>query len=308
MRGKTTLYVEMLGKFVSGQRDAVSQIKSALANDDHGTAERLAHTLKGIAGNIGASALQSAAQAVEASIREGSSVESELDVLAGHLDAIVIALETSLPSTVAPPTQTVHAPLSDAETSEIIEKLRSLLEDNDADAEDFASHNAAALRSILPKQAADILRLISNFDFDKALALLPKDMSNTSETPSPSFPDQPVFPELDLDIFDPNQMGPLYKWNMSHLKTVITGFLSDASSKVEKLSTMPLDGDLSPIREIAHGLKGTSKTAGATRLGRLAGDLEDVAKAGDAKTSADLISLLTPTLAELETTLKTIFI
>lgn len=56
--GNRSLYRSLLQKFAAGQRDCVERIRVALAADDWALAERLAHTLKGVSGNIGASTLQ----------------------------------------------------------------------------------------------------------------------------------------------------------------------------------------------------------------------------------------------------------
>ena len=52
--GNRKLYVKILRQFVEQQGPANDQVADALATGDHALAERLAHTLKGVAGNIGA--------------------------------------------------------------------------------------------------------------------------------------------------------------------------------------------------------------------------------------------------------------
>jgi len=68
--GNKRLYLSMLRKFVAGQKSAVAEILKTLATDDRDSAERLAHTLKGVSGNIGAGGLQSLAEMLETAIRE----------------------------------------------------------------------------------------------------------------------------------------------------------------------------------------------------------------------------------------------
>ncbi|MDD2711908.1 MAG: response regulator, partial [Simplicispira sp.] len=50
--GKKSLYLSMLRKFVTGQASVLEDVKAALNEGDWMTAERLAHTLKSVAGNI----------------------------------------------------------------------------------------------------------------------------------------------------------------------------------------------------------------------------------------------------------------
>ena len=52
--GNRKLYLKLLRQFIEQQGPAVEQITEALARGDIALAERLAHTLKGVAGNIGA--------------------------------------------------------------------------------------------------------------------------------------------------------------------------------------------------------------------------------------------------------------
>ena len=52
--GNRKLYVKILRQFAEQQGPALDQVADALAKGDHALAERLAHTLKGVAGNIGA--------------------------------------------------------------------------------------------------------------------------------------------------------------------------------------------------------------------------------------------------------------
>src|SRR6516164_6042262 len=51
--GNKRLYVDLLGQFVARQGGAGAQIAAALENGDRRLAERLAHSVKGVAGNLG---------------------------------------------------------------------------------------------------------------------------------------------------------------------------------------------------------------------------------------------------------------
>ena len=66
--GNRKLYLKLLRQFVDQQGQAPARITDALASSDHATAERLAHTVKGVAGNLGAGVVQAAAGALEQAI------------------------------------------------------------------------------------------------------------------------------------------------------------------------------------------------------------------------------------------------
>ena len=64
------LYLSMLGKFVEGSRGFVSGLQETLAQGDHKSAKRAAHTLKGSAAQIGAENLRSCAEQLEQAISQ----------------------------------------------------------------------------------------------------------------------------------------------------------------------------------------------------------------------------------------------
>jgi two-component system sensor histidine kinase/response regulator len=147
--GKEAVYTKMLRKFMSGQHDAVALIKWALASDDWEDAERLAHTLKGVAGNLGATVVQSDAAALEAALQKRAPLE--------NLEALACAAELSLSELMAALQAQVPEPArvdaSDAEVSRlgtVVEELRSLLKNDDAAAVDVFGDNTALLKFAYP--------------------------------------------------------------------------------------------------------------------------------------------------------------
>lgn len=98
--GNVALYYSLLEKFRINEKQVVSQIREALTANDPKTAERLAHTLKGIAGTLGAESLQSRAEQLENNIKNGvfdnfESLMSQVDQEVGNLiKSIDSAIET----------------------------------------------------------------------------------------------------------------------------------------------------------------------------------------------------------------------
>ena len=81
--GKIKMYQKTLKKVIESETDVVQRLQESLALKDHETAIRIAHTLKGVAGNIGALSLQTAATNVESAIKESdpSKIESAITEL-----------------------------------------------------------------------------------------------------------------------------------------------------------------------------------------------------------------------------------
>jgi PAS domain S-box-containing protein len=98
--GKKPLYESMLRKFITGQKSVVAEIAGALQENAWEDAERLAHTLKGVAGNIGATTVASIATQLESALKERQThlqIEVYLKLLAPPLDHLIGQLEQHLP-------------------------------------------------------------------------------------------------------------------------------------------------------------------------------------------------------------------
>ena len=104
MMGKKPLYLTMLRKYAAGQSTCVQNIRDALHAQDLATAQRVAHTLKGVSGTIGATQVAASAAAVEHAIRERcpeTEIELALTELERPLAAFIAGLEAwfiSLPA------------------------------------------------------------------------------------------------------------------------------------------------------------------------------------------------------------------
>ena len=87
--GNRRLYLKLLRQFVDEESDAAERIRATLAAGDRATAERMAHTVKGVGGNLGANDVEAAAADVERAVREGTPpVEPLTERLAGALSAL----------------------------------------------------------------------------------------------------------------------------------------------------------------------------------------------------------------------------
>ncbi len=164
------LYRRLLVKFKNNQRDFHDTFVQALDSDDTQSAKRLAHTLKGLAGSIGAEAVQEAAAALEAACNddtERSTAEQLLARLDGELRPLIEALETLKPETAAPKEEKAV----DNETlAQLLSELKPLLEDDDADAL-AVLEKLKELTGITPYQE-HLERLgaaLESYDFETAL-------------------------------------------------------------------------------------------------------------------------------------------
>jgi two-component system sensor histidine kinase/response regulator len=171
--GNRKLYLKLLRQFIEQQGPALEQITAALAKGDIQLAERLAHTLKGVAGNIGAKSVQSAAGALEKLIRDralSSAVETTKKDVAAVLDPLLAQLRAALQTSPTEVPTAIAAPSADpAKSREAAAQLNKLLGEFDPGATDFIEQHQAALRPLFPGDAwAQFEQLIQSYAFADA--------------------------------------------------------------------------------------------------------------------------------------------
>ena len=106
MAGKAGLYMAILRRYVDGQRDIGQHIRQALGRGNRATAHKLAHTLKGVSANVGATRVQQQAAALEQAIRGGEPLEAlqtRLVELELPLNDLIESLEAQLGNGGGPP-------------------------------------------------------------------------------------------------------------------------------------------------------------------------------------------------------------
>jgi len=177
--GNQTLYLRLLQKFLSGQRDVSTRITQALAANDQATAERLAHTLKGVAGQIGATAVQQAADVLETALHNGSAPGALVPLqekVAGQLAPLISALHEAMASHNTQAAESAAIPPE--QLQQIYQQLQNLLLDDDAQVVDLLNQYAAALQQGLGPAYGTIQRAVSNYDFGVALDALRSAMAD----------------------------------------------------------------------------------------------------------------------------------
>jgi HPt (histidine-containing phosphotransfer) domain-containing protein len=95
--GNVALYYSLIEKFKANEH-VVLKIREAMAAGDLKTAERLAHTLRGIAGTLGAESLQSEAEQLENKFKNGSlrDVESLLTKVDREVTSLIAKIDQAI--------------------------------------------------------------------------------------------------------------------------------------------------------------------------------------------------------------------
>ncbi|AXC14565.1 Sensory box histidine kinase/response regulator [Acidisarcina polymorpha] len=173
--GNKRLYRDLLAQFAEKQGNAADQIIQALETGDRQSAERIAHTVKGVAGNLGILKAQAAAAELEKSLRDNQTpTPAKLKEFASLLQLQTESIKKALGRTEpTKPAAAVIQAFDPVAVNAAIVRLTELLESSDADAEEaFAALQGALAGQAEEAELEPIGAAIREFDFDAALARL----------------------------------------------------------------------------------------------------------------------------------------
>jgi signal transduction histidine kinase/DNA-binding response OmpR family regulator/HPt (histidine-containing phosphotransfer) domain-containing protein len=174
------LYRRLLLKFLHGQSTFAADFHAAQLNPDRTAARRMVHTLKGMAGNIGARRVQAAAQLLETACAESAADDHQELLLQGVLDElrpVITALKVldgdALPAAAAPASPAAPQSAIDAQAlQEHATRLRALLAGSDTEALELWDQHSDLFKAAWPHHYRRIGNGLAEMDLDEALAAL----------------------------------------------------------------------------------------------------------------------------------------
>jgi CheY-like chemotaxis protein len=174
--GNQTLYLKLLRQFVDQQADAPERLAGELKAGDLATAERTAHTVKGIAANLAIADVQTSAGALEKGIREHAPPE-RLEELRQHFSEVVFDFFARLrPVLGSVPTAapTVSASAADpAQTQGIVAQMLKELAAFDTAATESLETHRTTLAALFPSgEFTRFEKQVQDYSFAEAQALL----------------------------------------------------------------------------------------------------------------------------------------
>jgi HPt (histidine-containing phosphotransfer) domain-containing protein len=162
----------MLRQYAEDQANTATALRAALAAADAKTAERLAHTLKGVSATLGIKPASEAAAVVEDRIRHDrlEGIDDDLMALEQATAAVIVSIRAAL-SPAAP--AAAPEPADMAVVIPLLGRLEALLADSDGAALDCVLEAPEVLARVLnAEELAGLTREVQNFAFDAALAQL----------------------------------------------------------------------------------------------------------------------------------------
>jgi len=160
------LYRELVQRFVEDHTAAAQEIRGLLEERRDDEARRRAHTLKGVAGNLGAKQVQRLADGIHAALPADN---EQLEPLLGELEQALAEIAADFKR---------NAPVADATPDATprhvdLQRLRALIEDSDANALDYLMEVRGALAATHGATLIDGLHeALKSYDFERALDAL----------------------------------------------------------------------------------------------------------------------------------------
>ena len=182
-QGRTDLYARLLRRFAQSQADFLSRFEAARQGPDPAAMQRLAHTLKGVAGNIGAKAVYKAAMLLEEACAADHGPGSDLTVLLQDVEVTLTPLLRALERWDQTSGQRVALAPAQARVDRAVTTVdhalqvwRKALESGDPACVDQWFEHQTAWRARLAGCGDEFLKetekALLNFDFERVLALL----------------------------------------------------------------------------------------------------------------------------------------
>ncbi len=186
LSGNSRSYANLLKRFADDYRDAAKELARLLDSGDMEALRHQVHSIKGVAGNLGAAEVESAARDMEQAI-----VQGEKD-LADRLGKLASAL--------APPLEVLARffveqaqPLGGVFSGEkapplpegALDRLAELLSINDTGTEEAFEEIRDTLFAVVPDITGELEKKIQNFDFKGALGSLKNLIDRLEEGPKP---------------------------------------------------------------------------------------------------------------------------
>ncbi len=176
MAGKVSLLERLLRQFVKENASTIMQLRQAVDTQSWEDGRRLAHTLKGSAGNLGLEHIFKSAYALEKTLvkpAQRTEIMAELDQLEHTLMAAIREIDAVLASVETPPPVAIPSESTAHLAVEVLTQLQQAIEHYDATAgEQLAGLLAAHAKGPHGESLQAIADALDDFEQEQALAEL----------------------------------------------------------------------------------------------------------------------------------------
>jgi HPt (histidine-containing phosphotransfer) domain-containing protein len=172
----STLYIRLLKRFLDSQTPFIQECKNYLEESDYVGATRHAHTLKGVAGTLGMTALEASCATLEKACEAASSgISPILLKVESDLTLVITALQQWIDTTEngEQHVESIATPVSKMDTvifQQKLDRLHVYLDNNEAEALTVAQELLPHItESKSHKVMIKLIAALNLYDFDQAI-------------------------------------------------------------------------------------------------------------------------------------------
>ena len=172
LNGNLSLYRHLLRQYAHDHVEDMTRLREYMAQSDRDAARRLAHTLKGSSGNLGATEVQHLAAELETAIKSGddaAQVEPLVDALQSELLRLIAALHAALPEEAIVSTA---GKVNWSQVRQILDELEPLLDNASMQANLLVETHAVRLKAAFGLLGEELEQRIEHFLYPEALETL----------------------------------------------------------------------------------------------------------------------------------------
>ena len=171
-QGKWALYRRLLALFADHHAGDAQCLRQQLQAQDWTAMQRVAHTLKGTAGNLGAVQIQAAAEALQTALRQNAGRDQIQGCAQTLIAELPLLLDGIRSARAADGGSAPTAAVDISGLAAVLTRLQTLLETGDMAANELARAEDSLLRAALGSTGDVLLRQIAAFDYEAALTTL----------------------------------------------------------------------------------------------------------------------------------------
>ena len=171
LNGHLVAYLRLLRRFALEHADDMARLRQRMREGNRDEARRLAHTLKGISGNMGATGVQRITAELEAAIndnRDAAEIERLTGAAESELQRLTASILAALPKEAAAPKNEIDWALA----RQVLAELEPLLSVSSMEANQLIETHAALLKAALGPLGAELEQRIEHFLYPEALETL----------------------------------------------------------------------------------------------------------------------------------------
>ncbi|WP_242470973.1 PAS domain S-box protein [Thiocystis violacea] len=173
LRGNQEKYLALLRRFVSAHAQDPLLMADALESQDYVRLHELAHGLKGVSSTLGLTGIAGEAKYLEGLLRQDPPPDpGRLADAIGMVDQATRPLRVALEQSAPPPLDHGPPPVDPEQVCHVLGELACLLREDNACAITLCQREARQLGALMQASYVELERLIADFEFERALALI----------------------------------------------------------------------------------------------------------------------------------------